>query len=63
MTEQIKTTAPQILGPFYRLSQPSKGGDLTQVEGRKGKATALGAKPIPMMRIRRHLIRTLKGLW
>lgn len=34
----FKTTSPQILGPFYPLSQPSKGGDLTRVEGRNGQA-------------------------
>lgn len=34
----LKTTSPQILGPFYPLSMPSKGGDLTRVEGRNGQA-------------------------
>jgi protocatechuate 3,4-dioxygenase beta subunit len=34
----LKTTSPQILGPFYPLSRPSKGGDLTRVEGRNGQA-------------------------
>ena len=39
MTEDLlKTTSPQILGPFYPLGKPSKGGDLTRVEGRRGKA-------------------------
>lgn len=39
MTEQLlKTTAPQILGPFYPLGKPTKGGDLTRVDGRPGTA-------------------------
>lgn len=38
MTELLKTTAPQILGPFYPMTKPSKGGDLTQVSGRNGRA-------------------------
>jgi protocatechuate 3,4-dioxygenase beta subunit len=39
MDEQLLTmTSPQILGPFYPLGKPSKGGDLTSVEGRPGKA-------------------------
>ncbi|MEQ8749783.1 MAG: protocatechuate 3,4-dioxygenase [Amphiplicatus sp.] len=38
MTELLKTTAPQILGPFYPMTKPSKGGDLTRVAGRPGKA-------------------------
>ena len=35
---RLKTTSPQILGPFYPLGKPSKGGDLTRVEGRPGQA-------------------------
>ena len=38
MTDLLKTTSPQILGPFYPLNEPSKGGDLTRVEGRSGQA-------------------------
>ena len=39
MTETLlKTTSPQILGPFYPMGKPSKGGDLTRVEGGKGTA-------------------------
>ncbi len=34
----LPTTSPQILGPFYPLVEPSKGGDLTQVAGRPGRA-------------------------
>ena len=34
----LRMTSPQILGPFYPLGKPSKGGDLTQVEGRPGQA-------------------------
>ncbi len=35
---RLTTTSPQILGPFYPLGTPSKGGDLSRVEGRKGRA-------------------------
>lgn len=35
---RLTTTSPQILGPFYPLGEPSKGGDLTRVEGRPGQA-------------------------
>lgn len=34
----LPTTSPQILGPFYPLGEPSKGGDLTHVAGRPGRA-------------------------
>lgn len=34
----LPRTSDQILGPFYPLGEPSKGGDLTQVAGRKGRA-------------------------
>ena len=34
----LTTTSPQILGPFYPLGKPSKGGDLTRVAGRPGTA-------------------------
>ncbi len=34
----LPRTAAQILGPFYPLGEPSKGGDLTQVQGRPGRA-------------------------
>jgi len=34
----LPRTASQILGPFYPLGQPSKGGDLTRVPGRSGRA-------------------------
>jgi protocatechuate 3,4-dioxygenase, beta subunit len=34
----LPTTSPQILGPFYPLGKPTKGGDLTRVDGRKGVA-------------------------
>ena len=37
-TSRLTTTSPQILGPFYPLGEPSKGGDLTRVEGRSGQA-------------------------
>lgn len=36
--ELLPRTSDQILGPFYPLSQPSKGGDLTRVAGRPGQA-------------------------
>lgn len=35
---RLTTTSPQILGPFYPLGKPSKGGDLTRVDGRPGQA-------------------------
>ena len=35
---RLTTTSPQILGPFYPLGEPSRGGDLTRVEGRPGQA-------------------------
>lgn len=35
---RLTTTSPQILGPFYPLGKPSKGGDLTRIEGRPGQA-------------------------
>jgi protocatechuate 3,4-dioxygenase beta subunit len=38
MAEKLKHTAHQILGPFHPLIEPSKGGDLTRVEGRPGRA-------------------------
>lgn len=34
----LPPTSHQILGPFYPLGKPSKGGDLTQVTGRSGRA-------------------------
>ena len=34
----LPTTSPQILGPFYPLGKPSKGGDLTRIKGRSGAA-------------------------
>lgn len=34
----LPRTSDQILGPFYPLSQPSKGGDLTRVADRPGQA-------------------------
>ena len=34
----LQTTSHQILGPFYPTGKPSKGGDLTRVEGRPGVA-------------------------
>ena len=34
----LPRTAHQILGPFYPLGEPSKGGDLTRVAGRPGTA-------------------------
>ena len=34
----LARTAHQILGPFYPLGEPSKGGDLTRVAGRQGQA-------------------------
>ena len=34
----LPRTAHQILGPFYPLGEPSKGGDLTRVAGRPGQA-------------------------
>ncbi len=34
----LPRTAHQILGPFYPLTAPSKGGDLTRVAGRPGTA-------------------------
>ncbi len=37
-TDLLPTTSHQILGPFYPLAKPSKGGDLTRVEGRPGRA-------------------------
>jgi len=41
--EQIKQallprTSDQILGPFYPLIEPFKGGDMTRVDGRPGRA-------------------------
>ncbi|MEM7747233.1 MAG: protocatechuate 3,4-dioxygenase [Pseudomonadota bacterium] len=38
LKSRLTTTSPQILGPFYPLGEPSKGGDLTRVNGRPGKA-------------------------
>lgn len=35
---KLKMTSAQILGPFYPMTRPSKGGDLTRVEGRPGTA-------------------------
>lgn len=34
----LARTSDQILGPFYPLVEPMKGGDMTQVPGRKGRA-------------------------
>jgi protocatechuate 3,4-dioxygenase, beta subunit len=34
----LPRTSSQILGPFYPLGEPSKGGDLTRVPGRSGQA-------------------------
>ena len=36
--ELLPRTSDQILGPFYPLSEPAKGGDLTRVPGRPGRA-------------------------
>ena len=38
MTKPLKPTSHQILGPFYPLSTPTSGGDLTRVEGGTGVA-------------------------
>ena len=38
MTQTLKHTAHQILGPFHPLIKPSKGGDLTRVDGRPAQA-------------------------
>lgn len=37
-SKHLQTTSPQILGPFYPLAVPSKGGDLTRIDGRPGHA-------------------------
>ena len=38
-TKKLATTSHQILGPFYPVhATPSKGGDLTRVDGRPGHA-------------------------
>lgn len=34
----LPRTSDQILGPFFPLGTPSKGGDLTKVDGRSGQA-------------------------
>jgi protocatechuate 3,4-dioxygenase beta subunit len=34
----LPRTSDQILGPFYPLGEPAKGGDLTRVSGRPGQA-------------------------
>ena len=34
----LTATSQQILGPFYPLGKPSKGGDLSRVQGRPGRA-------------------------
>jgi protocatechuate 3,4-dioxygenase beta subunit len=34
----LSRTSDQILGPFYPLGEPAKGGDLTRVPGRPGRA-------------------------
>jgi protocatechuate 3,4-dioxygenase beta subunit len=34
----LPRTSDQILGPFFPLGEPSKGGDLTRVAGRSGHA-------------------------
>jgi protocatechuate 3,4-dioxygenase beta subunit len=34
----LPRTSDQILGPFFPLGEPSKGGDLTLVAGRQGRA-------------------------
>jgi protocatechuate 3,4-dioxygenase beta subunit len=34
----LPRTSDQILGPFYPLGEPAKGGDLTRVRGRPGRA-------------------------
>src|SRR5882757_243054 len=36
--ELLSRTSDQILGPFYPLSEPAKGGDLTRIPGRPGRA-------------------------
>ena len=36
--QRLAPTSHQILGPFYPLSEAFKGGDLTQVAGRSGRA-------------------------
>ena len=38
MADKLKTTAHQILGPFYPLIKPSKVGDLTRADGQPGQA-------------------------
>lgn len=38
MSELLRTTSPQVLGPFYPLTKPATGGDLTQIEGRPSRA-------------------------
>jgi protocatechuate 3,4-dioxygenase beta subunit len=37
-TRLLPRTSDQILGPFYPLGEPAKGGDLTMVPGRPGRA-------------------------
>jgi protocatechuate 3,4-dioxygenase, beta subunit len=37
-TSFLPRTSDQILGPFYPLSEPAKGGDLTRIPGRPGRA-------------------------
>lgn len=37
-TNLLPRTSDQILGPFYPLGEPAKGGDLTRVPGRPGQA-------------------------
>ena len=37
-TALLPRTSDQILGPFYPLSEPAKGGDLTRIPGRPGRA-------------------------
>jgi protocatechuate 3,4-dioxygenase, beta subunit len=34
----LPRTSDQILGPFYPLCEPAKGGDLTRIPGRPGRA-------------------------
>lgn len=38
MAQPLKLTSHQILGPFYPLSQPAEGGDLTRVANGTGVA-------------------------
>lgn len=49
----LPRTSDQILGPFYPLGEPSKGGDLTRVPGRptraQGQILRLGGRVLDRM--------------